>query len=98
MTTEQSVVDADSVAVAGPADVGPVAGSDYWHGLLNERMAADFLGVTTRTMQLMRQRGGGARFVRISARCIRYRRADLKAWADERLRTSTADPGPGVDA
>ena len=68
-----------------------------WHGLIDEKVAADFLGVTSRTMQLMRQRGGGPRFMRLSARCIRYTRADLKAWADERLRTSTADLGPEGD-
>ena len=94
MTTEQSVSDADSVAVAGPADVALADGGDYWHGLVDEKVAADFLGVTPRTMQLMRQRGGGSRFVRLSSRCIRYRRIDLRMWSDAHLRTSTADPGP----
>ena len=94
MTTEQSVTSADSVVVAGPANVAPVDGGDYWHGLIDEKVAADFLGVTSRTMQLMRQRGGGAKFMRLSARCIRYTRAGLKAWAEEHVRGSTADTGP----
>lgn len=71
---------------------------DYWNALIDEQAAAVFLDLTRRTVQEMRQRGDGSRFVRLSARCIRYRRADLKAWADERLRTSTTDPGPDGDA
>ena len=82
-----------------PAAVPPGAevDADYWLSLIDEKVAADFLDVTTRTMQSLRQRGGGPRFMRLSARCIRYTRPDLKAWADERLRTSTADLGPEGD-
>ncbi len=65
----------------------------YWHSLIDESESADFLDLTPRSMQAMRQRGGGPRFIRISARCIRYRRIDLKAWADARMRSSTSDPG-----
>ncbi len=63
----------------------------FWHALIPETEAAGFCGLTTRTMQALRQRGGGPKFVRLSARCLRYRRADLKAWADQRLRASTAE-------
>ena len=65
----------------------------YWHELIDEKLAADFLDLTQRSMQGMRQRGGGVRFIRISARCIRYRRIDLRQWAEARLRNSTSDPG-----
>ena len=65
----------------------------YWHSLIDENEAAEFLGVTGRTMQALRQRGGGARYIVISARCLRYRRIDLRAWADARMRSSTSDPG-----
>ena len=65
----------------------------FWHGLIDEKAAADFLGLTDRTMQAYRQKGGGARYIRISSRCLRYRRIDLKSWADARIRTSTVDPG-----
>ena len=67
--------------------------ADYWHALINEKEAGAFLGLTVRALQAMRQRGDGSRFIRLSSRCIRYRRADLKAWAEARLRTSTADDG-----
>ena len=67
---------------------------DYWYALIDEKAAAEFIGVTDRTMQAFRQRGGGPRYVVISARCIRYRRIELREWAEARLRTSTADSGP----
>ena len=69
------------------------ASPDFWFQLIDEKAAAKFLNLTTRSMQAMRQRGGGPRFVRISARCIKYRRVDLKNYTDDRLRSSTSDPG-----
>ncbi len=65
----------------------------FWYELIDERPSGDFLGLTHRTMQAYRQRGGGPRYIVISSRCIRYRRIDLKAWADARTRSSTADTG-----
>ena len=74
---------------APPSDPG----HDYWNALVDERAAAEFLGLTTRSMQAMRQRGDGPRFIRMSSRCIRYTRALLKSHADARMRKSTSDPG-----
>ncbi len=65
----------------------------YWHSLVDESESADFLDLTPRSMQAMRQRGGGPRFIRISSRCVRYTRTLLKTWADSRLRSSTSDSG-----
>ena len=45
------------------------ASSDYWHALIDEKAAAAFLGLTKRTLQAHRQKGGGARYVRLSSRC-----------------------------
>ncbi len=75
-------------------DQAPESGAspDFWFQLINETAAAEFLNLTPRSMQAMRQRGGGPCFVRISARCIKYRRADLKSYADDRVRLSTSDP------
>ena len=58
--------------------------------LLDEGKAAVALDVSPRALQAWRQRGGGPTFVRVSSRCIRYRRRDLVAWAEARLRSSTA--------
>ena len=66
----------------------------FWHSLIDERAAAAFVDLTHRTLQGYRQKGGGPRFVRLSSRCVKYRRIDLKQWADERLRSSTSDPDP----
>ncbi len=67
--------------------------SPAWFDLIDEKEAARAAGLSVRTLQNYRQVGGGPRYIKISARCIRYRRADLKAWADERLRASTSDAG-----
>lgn len=73
----------------------PLHDHQYWFSLIDEREAGKFVGVGARAMQAWRQRGGGPRFIRISARCIRYRRADLRDWAYARMRASTSDPGSG---
>ncbi len=66
---------------------------DYWDGLIDEQAASTFLGLTVRCLQGWRYKGGGPPFVRVSARCIRYRRCELREFADARLRTSTSDSG-----
>ncbi len=76
-------------AASHPAEEYPA----FWHSLVNERDAAAFLSFSIRTMQGMRYRGGGPRYILMSSRCIRYRRSDLREWAEQRLRTSTSDPG-----
>ena len=72
---------------------GPPNDPNFWESLINEKAAGDFLGLSDRLMQKMRQTGGGPRYVHISSRCLRYRRIDLKSWADSRMRSSTSDPG-----
>ena len=66
---------------------------DYWERLIGEQGAAAFLGLTVRTLQGWRYKGGGPIYCRVSARCIRYRRSDLRAFVEGRLRTSTSDTG-----
>ncbi len=65
----------------------------FWHALIDETAAAAFLGVEVRTMQKWRQTGEGPRYVALSSRCLRYRRLDLRAHSEARVRTSTSDPG-----
>ncbi len=58
--------------------------------LIGEMMAARFLGVSARALQKWRHEGNGPKFVRVSSRCIRYRRRDLIEWSEARIKTSTA--------
>ena len=59
--------------------------------LLTPPQAAEFLSLSPRWLELKRYHGDGPSFVRISARCIRYRRKDLEEWVGERVRNSTSD-------
>ena len=78
---------------AGLSARDPPEVSDYWQSLIDEKTAAQFLGLTARTMQKLRQTGDGPRYIVISTRCLRYRRIDCRTWAEARMRQSTSDPG-----
>jgi hypothetical protein len=65
--------------------------------LMGEVAAAAFNDVTPRAMQNFRLTGEGPRFVRISSRCIKYRKKDLIEWQESKLRTSTSDEGEESD-
>jgi len=59
--------------------------------LMTETEAAGFLGVTRRALQQWRLNGNGPKYVKISQRCVRYRRIELIKWSEERLRSSTSE-------
>lgn len=59
--------------------------------LLDVREAALRLGLSKSTLDKMRCSGRGPKFIRATARAIRYDPADLQAFADERRRRSTSD-------
>ena len=63
---------------------------DYLNQLIDETKAAEFLGHSIRTLQNWRIRGGGPRFVKVSARSIRYRRCDLNEWINSRIVANTS--------
>ncbi len=81
-----------------PGRAGYVGDGDqnYWHSLIDEKTAAEFLKLKVRTIQGLRHRGGGPQYIRLSSRCLRYRRIDLRVWAEARMRMSTSDPGQEV--
>jgi predicted site-specific integrase-resolvase len=60
--------------------------------LLSPTEAAQILGIQPRTLEFWRQRGRvGPKFIRYSARCVRYRLSDLQAWVGAReVNTETA--------
>ncbi|HOP48720.1 MAG TPA: helix-turn-helix domain-containing protein [Desulfobacteraceae bacterium] len=59
--------------------------------LLTEKDAAVFLSLSPRWLQKHRLTGDGPQFVRISHRCVRYRKRDLLDWMENRFRRSTAE-------
>ena len=66
--------------------------------LLFEAEVAYLAASSVRTLQAWRISGGGPPFVALSRRAVRYRRRDVLAWMEARLRKSTSDPGPGASA
>jgi hypothetical protein len=64
---------------------------DHLDKLIPEREAAEFIGYTPRALQNWRCRGGGPKYIAISSRSIRYRRRDLIAWAEGRLRANSSE-------
>lgn len=63
----------------------------FLEALIGEQEAAVFLGFAIKTLQNWRVIGQGPKFVRPSARAIRYRRKDLIAWAEQHLVASTSE-------
>ena len=62
--------------------------------LYDPKAAGAYLGgnkaVAASTLAKYRVSGTGPRFIRLNGKAIRYRRADLDAWLDERVRSSTS--------
>lgn len=61
--------------------------------LLFTAEAAFFLGLSARTLEAFRLRGGGPPYFAVTPKAVRYRRSDLEAWIWARRRTSTSDSG-----
>jgi predicted DNA-binding transcriptional regulator AlpA len=59
--------------------------------LLDTRAVADWLDVSVQWLEIGRGKDYGPAFVRISPRCVRYRRGDVLAWLKERTHASTAE-------
>jgi hypothetical protein len=57
--------------------------------LLNQKEAALYLGVSVRTMEGWRLRGGGPLYSKLGS-CVRYRLGDLDAFVDGQTRSHTS--------
>jgi len=55
---------------------------------IDEKKAAEFLGISPRTMQGYRSKGGGPKFRKIGQRTVRYKIKDLIDWTNDRNNTS----------
>jgi predicted DNA-binding transcriptional regulator AlpA len=60
-------------------------GSELW----TTEQVAEFLGQKPRTLAEKRGRGDGPPYVKISARCVRYDPAVVRAWLAEHTRRGT---------
>jgi len=61
--------------------------------LIRTAEAAFLLGLSSRTLETLRLRGGGPAFIAVTRKAVRYRRGDIDAWIADRRRVSTSDPG-----
>jgi len=58
--------------------------------LFTEKQAAEYLNLSQRALQSWRYSGRGMPFIRISHRCIRYRKSDIDEWLDSRAAKNTS--------
>jgi len=63
--------------------------STFWDGFITETEAADYLCQSIRTLQKWRVTGFGPHFYK-PGRSVRYRRRDLREWAEGRRRQHTS--------
>lgn len=66
---------------------------DHPQALLFTAEAALLLGLSPRTLEALRLRGGGPPFVAVTPKAVRYRPLDIENWIAERRRVSTSDSG-----
>jgi len=59
--------------------------------LMLEEAAARFLKVAPKTLATWRFTGQGPFFVKLSRRCVRYRRKDLIDWVEKKIKASTSE-------
>lgn len=62
------------------------------NNLMTPKQAADYLVLSDTTLAKWRCQGGGPAFLKYSARCVRYRQADLDAWLAARQAAHTSQP------
>lgn len=58
---------------------------------MNTEQAASYCGLASATMEGLRCKGGGPRFVRYGRKAVRYLLSDLDAWMAERTVASTSE-------
>lgn len=59
--------------------------------LLSPTAAAKALSISIKTLEAMRLRGNGPKWVRVSSRRVAYRPADIREWVDGRVYSSTSE-------
>ena len=60
---------------------------------LSTQEVSEEYGIGKSTLEQMRCRGEGPAYIKVSARMVKYTRADIEAWLDSH-RKATIDSGP----
>ncbi len=55
------------------------------------KQAADYLGLSPKTLEKWRHTGDGPKFVKMGAKAVRYDMAELDLWVKSRSRHSTSE-------
>ena len=76
-----------------PPDVAP-SNAPRRGAMLDTSAAADFLGISPRTLEDWRLRGGGPVFRKLGGRLVRYLSADLFSFIEAGARTNTGGMVP----
>jgi predicted DNA-binding transcriptional regulator AlpA len=63
--------------------------------LLTQRDAATLLALSVRTLERLRVRGVGPRFVK-AGKAVRYQQEALERWVAAQSRASTSEPSPSA--
>ena len=58
---------------------------------VDDRAAAELLSLSRSYLRALRVNGGGPRYAALSRKAVRYRVADLMAWAEARSVSSTSE-------
>lgn len=77
---------AHSAPAAAPSPLDPLA-------LISTEELAALLEIAAITLRIWRVKGCGPRYVKLG-RSVKYRRADVAAWLNERSVASTSEPLP----
>jgi predicted DNA-binding transcriptional regulator AlpA len=59
--------------------------------LIDSKALAAWLGVSEQWVEIARSKGHGPEFVKLGPRRVRYRRASVLAWLEERTRQATGE-------
>jgi predicted DNA-binding transcriptional regulator AlpA len=58
---------------------------------LDTKQAALYTGLAAATLETLRTRGGGPRFIKYGRNRVAYRQSDLDTWMDARAQDSTSE-------